>query len=222
MKNREYYKYLFEIIAIFIGISLSFWVENIRIVNLKQENLDASLELISDNLDKDISLLQENDSLYKKYISQMNSVLIEKTSNYDTTFNFLNDLHNGVYLHFNTSGYTILLEGDGIQILNKKLLSQITEYYNSTLSIYQVQIRETELPIMTEMREFLYVNLPYKSFVPKKAEYDYHKFQHFINEPTTYKHFRILMSIRITNQKHTLTTLADAKALSEEIKKYLE
>lgn len=161
---KQYTKYLFEIVAIFIGISASFIVEDFRLKRIKKAELKFAFESIRSSLELDIEQLSENLERF-----DFRDEYIEKwfNDNYypdsqDEAVNSYAAISDEVDFHPDLTGYSIFLETDGKELIESKSLRvAIGYYYNTTVPNLQMtrdRDREwsigTALEILEEMEHF--------------------------------------------------------------------
>ncbi|WP_462250483.1 hypothetical protein [Ekhidna sp.] len=142
MKNNLKH-YIFEVLAIFIGITGSFLVEDYRINKIKADQVKYALEALNESLESDSINLAFNMVAYDSQISILSTW---RNDNFDITPD------TNIYMHFlaltasipfsvDKTGYEIFIETEGKeQINNLELRKLISNYYNNMASIMESDV----------------------------------------------------------------------------------
>ena len=214
--------FLFEFLAIFIGISASFWFENQRIDQMKAENLRATLIATKSNLEDDIDLLVEDSIEYIKVIHNMDEVVYNKNYEPDTLVYFFGNLQSSLMVNINRSGFNMLQAGDGFELLDSKLLEEISFHYNKSVKDYISNIEEYEDLEMSKLSDYMIENIPYSSIFPYKSDIEQYSFENLIKDLRFYKRLEFLDLIRTTNQEICTEVLAESQQLLQHINQHLD
>lgn len=225
MKKLRIPKFILEVIAIFIGITASFWVENWRHEKLKQRNLEAVLKVMVLDLDDDIEnlLLDSNHFIVEEKWAVRLTNKREAFYNPDTLVDLLQTYLTFEFADISMTGYTLLLEGDGFETTNnEKLIRDISRYYNIEVVNYTKNV-EAEYEAMNNLIQYLHSNSPYTSPIPKFEEIteksineliENRRFKHRINDLYDLKSIGYSLCIEMLASSRNLK-----KSIEEELAK---
>jgi hypothetical protein len=130
---KDYRKYLFEFVAIFLAITLSFLVDEIREQNQNDENYVYVLSTILSDLKSDTSEIKYPLKWSRQTVHNIDSIL-----NGRMELEILNSCSKCRYsimsyshFNFNTTGFNLLNSGIELsQIENRELVAKILDFYS--------------------------------------------------------------------------------------------
>ena len=222
---KKYSKYVFELIAIFIAVMLSFIVENYRIDLEKSNDLDAILRVILKDLKQDSLVLSTNKSRYELFNEIDKDVLSDNPSTPESIRKFTWNLYGSASDYFSTMGYNLLQQSSVIDALDMSIASQLNEYYDIDIRAFKVK-KEFEVRSTFNIHDHISEILPYRLSDIVKNEnsksFDHSSIKKLYREPSTYNKIFILNELRINNKKINQDLIEANEDLRQSITEYLK
>ena len=161
LKLNQVTTFLFEVLIIFIGITMSFYFEEWREENERVALQKDYLIRLTNDIDKDIEYCEfitgNSANVQNNYKIALESINGNKEA--DTIFSYIN-----VTQLFQPNNYTFIeMQNQGIfySIEDSKLKTQILDFYNSTY--YLVEVFEILKKLNTELKEEISKYMKYKN-----------------------------------------------------------
>ena len=144
MKLPAYAKYIFEVLAIFVGITLSFMVDEWREDKQNREETLTALGIIKEDLQQDSINIKYNifitEFLSSNYQYQFANN--QRLENFDSIMNFQRCSHWNQPLILHESGIDNLRNLNNVIFTNKNLHAALSNYYAKGTDDYEKHLQE--------------------------------------------------------------------------------